>query len=702
MDVFDLVASITLDSSEYEEGLSDASNTTKNFSSKLGGTLKKAGKIGAASIAAVGAAGALMAKKIWSGTQELAEYGDHIDKMSQKMGISAQAYQEWDAVLQHSGTSIDSMRRGMTTLSQQAQKGADAFDKLGISQEQLASMSQEELFSATIEGLQKMEAGTERTALAQQLLGGSAKELGALLNTSAEETQKMKDRVHELGGVMSDEAVKAAAKFQDNMQDLKTAMSGVKRSVQTDFLPAANTIIEGFTSLIAGEEGAEKKLGEGMDKLAISVGKSIDNASKMAEKLVPQIVGAITKMLPQLLNLGVQIMKSIADGIVKNLPSLLDGLKSSVGSILDALEGLIDALLPQLPAVFEKVLQALVDVFGKLGDYFPKVIPQIVDLVVQIAETLLDNIDMIVDAAIQIVQGLADGLVKAIPRLVEKVPTLITKLVNAITRNFPKIIKAGIELFTSLVKDLPAIIAGIVKAIPEIITAIITGFLELIPGLAGVFDDAVGAVEAVFGVIVDFFQGIWDSITGIFDGADGWFGGIFSGAATLIEGAFGGIISFFSGIWEGIKGVFGGVASFFESTFGAAAKAVQAAFGTVNNTIQQSSIVAGQSLNAISYNGSSSGMPSYIPKKHAKGGVFYHSTLGVFGEAGAEAVVPLDQNTKWVHAVATDFAEQLSGMALASSGGNDIIIPVYIGQERIDEIVVSAQQRANYRSGGRG
>ena len=31
----------------------------------------------------------------------------------------------------------------------------------------------------------------------------------------------------------------------------------------------------------------------------------------------------------------------------------------------------------------------------------------------------------------------------------------------------------------------------------------------------------------------------------------------------------------------------------------------------------------------------------------------------------------------------------------------DIMIPVYIGQERIDEIVVRATQRANYRSGGR-
>ena len=108
-------------------------------------------------------------------------------------------------------------------------------------------------------------------------------------------------------------------------------------------------------------------------------------------------------------------------------------------------------------------------------------------------------------------------------------------------------------------------------------------------------------------------------------------------------------------------------------------------------------MVAGAPINRKK---SSGGMPSNIPK-HASGGVFYEPTLGIFGEAGAEAVVPLDQNKKWIHAVATDFATQMSGMAVASGAGGDIIIPVYIGQNRIDEIVVSAQQRLNYRSGGR-
>ena len=83
-----------------------------------------------------------------------AEYGDTIDKMSQKMGMSSDAYQEWDFVLQHCGASIESLKPAMKTLATAAESGSDAFAQLGISQEQIAGMSQEQLFDATIADLQ--------------------------------------------------------------------------------------------------------------------------------------------------------------------------------------------------------------------------------------------------------------------------------------------------------------------------------------------------------------------------------------------------------------------------------------------------------------------------------------------------------------------------------------------------------------------
>ena len=104
----------------------------------IGSALKGATTVLAAGTAAVTGA-------IVKGSQEVASYGDNIDKMSQKMGMSAQAYQEWDAVMQHSGTSMEAMKSSMKTLANAAVSNNKAFEELGITQEQLNSMPQSQL-----------------------------------------------------------------------------------------------------------------------------------------------------------------------------------------------------------------------------------------------------------------------------------------------------------------------------------------------------------------------------------------------------------------------------------------------------------------------------------------------------------------------------------------------------------------------------
>ena len=334
MDIFDLYAKISLDSSGYTKGLSSASSSFDSFKTGVSSGLSSVAKIAAAAIAAVTTASVAMGKKLVSDANQLAGQGDHIDKMSQKMGMSAQAYQEWDAVLQHSGSSIDSMRASMKTLANAAQTNNKAFEQLGITQKDLKNLSQEELFAKTIEQLQKVDDTTTRTYLAGKLLGRGATELGALLNTSAEDTQKMKDRVHQLGGVMSDDAVKASAKFKDNLQDLKTALSGVKRGMVSETLPAFNDLMGGFTMLLAGEEGAEKAIDSGTKKLEKAILNISPKISKLTTTLLPKavkiatdLITEISKTLPQLItdiapvlfNAGVEIISNIGKGVFDQL-----------------------------------------------------------------------------------------------------------------------------------------------------------------------------------------------------------------------------------------------------------------------------------------------------------------------------------------------------------------------------------------------
>ena len=464
--LMNLVAKLTLDSSEYEKGLNGASESAGGFGSKLGAAAKGATALVAGGAAVVTAIGGAVVK----GSTEVAEFGDHIDKNSQKMGISAEAYQEWDAILQHSGSSIDSMQRGMITLSKAAEKGDDSFEKLGITQEELQSLNQEELFARTIEGLQNMESGTERTALASKLLGGSAKELGALLNTSAEDTEKMRQTVHDLGGVMSDDAVKAAAAYQDSLQDMNTAIDGAKRGIVSNFLPSITSVMDGITGLFSGDSSAIGKIEDGIDSF----------------------IKNLTGMIPKVIEKGTQIVMALLNAIITNLPAII---KAGFQAILQLAKGISDAL--------------------------PQLIPAAIDAVMEIVDGLIENIDLLVYAALQLMIGLAEGLIEALPKIIEKIPTIIEKLYKAFTDAIPKIAEAGVKLLTSLVKNLPAIIEAIIKALPEIIKNILSGianhwsaiatagvklFSALVTNLGEAIKIIVGKIPQVLSAIVDGFK----------------------------------------------------------------------------------------------------------------------------------------------------------------------------------------------------
>ena len=117
MDVFSLLARISLDTSEYQNSLNDAESETSSFGSKLSSGLGTATKVGAAAVAALGTTVVAGTKALVDGASSVASYGDNIDKMSQKMGISSTAYQEWDAIMRHSGTTIDALKPSMKTLA---------------------------------------------------------------------------------------------------------------------------------------------------------------------------------------------------------------------------------------------------------------------------------------------------------------------------------------------------------------------------------------------------------------------------------------------------------------------------------------------------------------------------------------------------------------------------------------------------------
>lgn len=587
MDIFDLSAKLSLDSGNYEKGLGNAEKSTSSFASKLKSGLATAGKIGAAAIGAVTTAAGFLSKTIIDGTREVAAYGDNIDKASQKMGISAEAYQEWDAVLQHSGSSIDSMGRGMLTLAKKAQSGSDAFEKLGLSVDDVASMSQEDLFSAVIAGLQEMEEGTERSALAAELLGGSAKELGPLLNTSAKDTAEMKKRVKELGGVMSNDAVKAAAKYQDSLQDMQTALDGAKRGIVTEFLPAVTSVMDGLTEIFSGD--SDKGIG-------------------MISDGIEQFVDNISESMPKILEFGSQILVSLADAIIANLPTL-------ISAATDTIMTLVNGLVENLPEIIEVGLQVIIAFAEGIVENLPELIPTIVDVVLKIVDILTDpdTLSNLIDAAIAIIIALANGIIDALPKLIEKAPEIIENLVTAIIENAPKLLDAAVELIEKLWEGIKSCWQTIKGWGKEIIDKIWTGITlkwrevkEWGSNILSKIGDGFTQVwEDIKGIGSDIVRGIWEGIKNmgswISDKVGGFFGGIVDG------------IKDFLGIASPSK-VFAQIGAFSAEGFGVG---FDKAFASVADDVEsQIGAITNPSVN-INGSGSSGGMIGTLGKVEA-------------------------------------------------------------------------------------
>lgn len=424
------------------------------FGSAFGGVAKTGlAAVGALAAGTIAAFGAMV-----KGAADVAAYGDNIDKMSQKMGLSTEAYQEWSAVMQHSGTSIDSMQASMKTLANAVENDNAAFSRLGLTQEYIATLSNEDLFAETITALQNVDNETERTYLAGQLLGRGATELGALLNTSAEETQAMRDRVHELGGVMSDEAVKAAAAYQDSLQDMQTAFSGVKRGLTQEFLPGITSVMDGLTEIFSGN--SEDGIG-------------------MISDGVSSVVDTISSELPEFLELGSQIIVSIAEAITENLPTLLT-------SGADAVMTIADGLLKQLPDIVRTGLDVIVSLANGIADSLPTLVPTIVDVILEIVATLTDpqTLGNLVGAALTIIIALADGLIAALPEIVAQGPVIVSNLVTALTDNIPMLVQSSFDLIVAIVEgivtNLPQILAAGVKIISSLVEGIVSAFDQLI------------------------------------------------------------------------------------------------------------------------------------------------------------------------------------------------------------------------------
>lgn len=455
-----------------------AEQAGKQAGSKAGGgMLGSIAKVVGGGAAVVAGAATAMTGAMVAGAKGVAEYGDNIDKMSQKIGISAEEYQKWDYVMARAGTSVDVMKSGMKTLSAQATSNSEAFQKLGISAEDAANMSNGELFQAAVEKLSGMEEGAERTTLATQLLGKAGLEMGPLFNEGTEAISEQMQMAEDYGMIMSDDMVAASAAFQDSMETLSRTASGLGNTLLGELLPSLTEITDGLGLVFSGNtEAGVEALSQGIQDMA----------------------GTISEAIPTILEVGGELILSLAQAVIDNAPELLANASTMMTDMLTEISG-------HLPDLLTTGWELITNLATGILENAPEAITNMGSVMQDVLSNILDNLPQMLDSGVQLLGQLAQGLLNNGPEVITSIAGVIADMLTEIGTHLPELLQKGIELIGQMAAGLIQAIPDIVGKIPEIIDNIKDKFSETDWGKIGsdIIKGIADGISTAAGKIVD-------------------------------------------------------------------------------------------------------------------------------------------------------------------------------------------------------
>lgn len=427
-----------------------ADEAGKKGGSKFSSAFGTAAKAVMATTAAITGAVAGVTSAFISGVSGVAEYGDEIDKTSQKVGVSAEEYQALAFAAEHCGFETSVLQTAAKSLAQ-----TDFSGNLTDALNTVMSLGTEE----------------ERTAMATELFGArAAQQMAALLNGS-ETMEDYTNQLAELGGIMSNDSVKSAAAFQDSLLNLQTAFGGLKTQMLSEFLPACTDVMDGITKIFTGnpEEGLEQ-IGEG----------------------VKSIVDTISDLMPEILKMGGQIVISLAEAVVQNFPVLLD-------AALNVVKMLSTSIPTILPTLLEAVINLIVQVFSNLESILEPIIAMLPDIIMMIMTALTNNIDAIISGIVNCVIMIVGYLPEIVSAIIDYVPDFIIALVAAIIKCIPQLIVAVGECIGSILQT-------IVGKTPDLLSKVGQLGSQMIQGLRS-------ALSSIGQVGLNLVQGLWNGIS---------------------------------------------------------------------------------------------------------------------------------------------------------------------------------------------
>ena len=619
-------------------------------------------------------------------TYKAGTMADDLNTLSKQTGISTHDLQMYAAMADLVDVPVETLAKSQSRLKKSmlgASEGGSQlkyFEQLGISVTDANGNLRDsnDVFQETIKALGQMENETERDAIAMAIFGKSANELNPLIEDAGATYEKVATIMAEHGlEPVSQEELDKANEFNDSIDTIKLVFLQAVQIVGTKIagylVPLMEKVVDvaaDIASKIAGLDGGAlaKIMGiagalAGLSPVLIAVGKGMQFFGGHLQKvaLFAQKIPMLGKAFGLLANPITLVVAALAGlGLAIN--------KVGFDNFVTTAQNAITSFAEQLPGIINTIV-------SKIVELVPVIFDGIVTAVQAIVALLPTLIPAIVQGGIALFNGLVQAVTDIIPVLIQAVVTLIQTLVGALPTILPTLLQGAVDLFMAFVQAIPIIIPQLIGAVGQLI-------LSLVRSLPGLF-------STLLTTVVRLFQGMWKSITGVFAGVGQWFQQKFSDAWQGVQKVFSGVGRSFSGVWKTITGVFSTIGTSVASAVsGAIRSGLNGALATIENIIN----------GGISMINGAIGLINKIPgvnigkigrlslPRLAEGGVLNGAQTVIAGEAGPEAIIPLDK----LFAQMDRMADRMAG----ENNASPVVINVYgAAGQSVNELAAAVEAR---------
>lgn len=247
---------LDLDNNDFNTDIEDSEKLSAGFGENVEGVFKhlKTAIVTTGLVSAVTG----IANKLKEAVDMTAETADGIDKGASRLNMTRKQYQELDHALKQSGASINDLSKGVLLLNkhlagEESKDITDVFDKLEISTKKANGelKTSAELIEEALVALAGKPNDADRVDLVTKLFGRGGTSLNALLDQGTEGVKALLEEADKLGLIMSDEEIDNAVAYGDAVSNLNEELAAIQSAFVADILPVLKDAVNWLTQFLA-------------------------------------------------------------------------------------------------------------------------------------------------------------------------------------------------------------------------------------------------------------------------------------------------------------------------------------------------------------------------------------------------------------------------------------------------------------------